>query len=223
AAVDRGYRGAFISAHFEQAGDPGLAYEHAATAAREAAALSAHGEALELYRRAVRSLPAGRPALDRAALFAALGDEAAATDDNAAAAQAYRPAHELATGAGDARAAAALAPRMVAVAHLLGEGLDARIAVLQAAVDSLDGVAGAGRERAQLRSAMAAAYMLDRRLDEAITHGERSRAESQLTGDGETLLNTAVTLGSVLVFAGRMDEGWRLLEDAVARARAGQQ
>ena len=127
AAVDRGYRGAFISAHFEQAGDPGLAYEHAAAAAREATALSAHGEALELTAgRCAACLP-GVPALDRAALFAALGDEAAATDDNTAAAQAYRTAHELATGAGDVRAAAALAPRMVAVAHLLGEGLDARI------------------------------------------------------------------------------------------------
>ena len=59
-------------------------------------------------------------------------------------------------------------------------------------------------------------------LDEAITHGERSRAESELTGDDETLLNTAVTLGSVLVFAGRMDEGWQLVEDAVARACAAQ-
>jgi DNA-binding CsgD family transcriptional regulator len=222
AAVDRGYRGAFVSAHFEQAGDPGLAYEYAAAAAAEAAALSAHGEALELYRRAVRSLPAGLPALDRAALFTALGDEAAATDDNTAAAQAYQTAHELAAGAGDVRAAAALAPRMAAVAHLLGEGLDARVGLLQAALDSLDGVAGAERERGQLRSAMAAAYMLDRRLDEAITHGERSRAESEQTGDDETLLNTAVTLGSVLVFAGRMDEGWQLLEDAVGRACAAQ-
>jgi DNA-binding CsgD family transcriptional regulator len=222
AAVDRGYRGAFVSAHFEQAGDPGLAYEYAAAAAAEAAALSAHGEALELYRRAVRSLPAGLPALDRAALFTALGDEAAATDDNTAAAQAYQTAHELAAGAGDVRAAAALAPRMAAVAHLLGEGLDARVGLLQAALDSMDGVAGAERERGQLRSAMAAAYMLDRRLDEAITHGERSRAESEKTGDDETLLNTAVTLGSVLVFAGRMDEGWQLLEDAVGRACAAQ-
>jgi DNA-binding CsgD family transcriptional regulator len=222
AAVDRGYRGAFVSAHFEQAGDPGLAYEYAAAAAAEAAALSAHGEALELYRRAVRSLPAGLAALDRAALFTALGDEAAATDDNTAAAQAYQTAHELAAGAGDVRAAAALAPRMAAVAHLLGEGLDARVGLLQAALDSLEGVAGAERERGQLRSAMAAAYMLDRRLDEAITHGERSRAESEKTGDDETLLNTAVTLGSVLVFAGRMDEGWQLLEDAVARACAAQ-
>src|SRR5207244_3788183 len=83
-----------------QAGDPGLAYEYAAAAAAEAAALSAHGEALGLYRRAVRSLPAGLPALDRAALFTALGDESAATDDNTAAAQAYQTAPQLAIGAG---------------------------------------------------------------------------------------------------------------------------
>ena len=113
----------------------------------------------------MRNLPAQLPALDRAALFAALGDEAAATDDNTAAAEAYRTAHELATGAGDVRAAAAMAPRMAAVAHLLGVGLDARIDTLQTALDDLDGldgVAGADRERARLHSAMAAAYLLDR-------------------------------------------------------------
>ena len=36
-AVERGYRDAFISAHFEQAGNPGLAYEYAVAAAGEAA------------------------------------------------------------------------------------------------------------------------------------------------------------------------------------------
>ena len=112
---------------------------------------------------------------------------------------------------------------MVAVAHLLGEGLDARVGTLQAALDDLDGVAGADRERARLRSAMAAAYLLDDRLDEAITHGELSRAESQRIGDEEAALNAAATLGTVLVFAGRMDEGWQLLEDAIARARGTQQ
>ena len=35
-------------------------------------------------------------------------------------------------------------------------------------------------------------------------------------------LNVAATLGSVLVFAGRMDEGWRTLEDAIARAAGSQ-
>jgi DNA-binding CsgD family transcriptional regulator/tetratricopeptide (TPR) repeat protein len=223
AAVDRGYRGAFISAHFEQAQCGGLAHEYAVAAAGEAASVSAHGEALELYRRAVRNLPAELPAADRAVLFAALGDEAAATDDNAAAAQAYRTAHELTASAGDARAAAALVPRMVAVAHLLGENLPVRAGLLQAALDSLDGVAGADRERARLGSAMAAAYLVDDRLDEAIAYAEPSRAESQRLGDEEAALNTSATLGSVLVFAGRMEEGWRLLEDAIVRATGAQQ
>ena len=60
--------------------------------------------------------------------------------------------------------------RMVAVAHLLGTGLDARVGTLQAALDSLEAMAGADRERARLHSAMAAAYLVDDRLDEAITH-----------------------------------------------------
>ena len=120
AAISRGYGDAFISAHFEQAGQPALAYRHAQTAAAEAASISAHSEALELYRRAVRNVPAGLPWPARAGLFAALGDEAAAVDDNEAAASAYRTAHELAAAVDDARAAAALVPQMAAVGHLLG-------------------------------------------------------------------------------------------------------
>ena len=46
-----------------------------------------------------------------------------------------------------------------------------------------------------------------------------SQTESQRIGDEETSLNAAATLGTVLVFVGRMDEGWRLLEDAITRAR----
>jgi ATP/maltotriose-dependent transcriptional regulator MalT len=217
-AVARGYRDAFVSAHFEQAGQPAEAYQYAVDAAAEAALISAHGEALELYRRAVRTLPADLPALARARVFAALGDESAAADDNAAAADAYRMAHELMSAAGDVRAAAALVPRMVAVGHLLGDDLSTRVRTLQAALDGLAGLPEADRERAQLRAGMAAAYMLDRRLDEAIDHGERGREESQRTGDEPTAFNVAATLGSVLVFAGRMDEGWRMLEDAITRA-----
>jgi DNA-binding CsgD family transcriptional regulator len=166
----------------------------------------------------VRNLPAQLPALDQAGVFAALGDEAAATDDNLAAAEAYQRAHELISAAGEVRGAAALVPRMVAVAHLLGAGLDTRVGTLQRALDTLDEVAGADREQARLHSAMAAAYLVDDRLDEAIIHGERGRAQSQRIGDDEAALNAATTLGSVLVFAGRMDEGWQLLEEAIAEA-----
>ena len=59
--------------------------------------------------------------------------------------------------------------------------------------------------------ALAAAYMLDRRLDEAIEYGERSRDARRATGRrrASRASNTDATLGSVLLFAGRMDEGWR--------------
>ena len=215
-ATAHGYRGAFVSAHFEQAGLTASAYPHAVGAAREAAAMSSHREALDLYQRAVRCAPADLARRDRAALYAAFADEAAAADENTAAAAAYRRAHELTTADGDVRRAAALVPRLVAVDHLLGAALDARVARLQAALDGLDGMTGADRDRAALRSAMAAAYMLDRRLDDALHHGE-----AILHGAGHddaVALNTAATHGSVLVFAGRMDEGWQLLEGSIARA-----
>jgi ATP/maltotriose-dependent transcriptional regulator MalT len=218
-ATERGYRGAFISAHLEQAGLRDLAYRQAFAAGDLAASISAHREALELYRRAARNEPPGLPVPERARLLAAVGDEAAAMDDNSAAAAAYRSAHQLISEAGDRKAAAALIPRMVAVGHLLGDGLEIRIRTLQAAMDSLDGVSDAGRERVRLRSAMADAYMLARCLDEAIEEGERSRSEGPQTGGDEADLNLAATLGSVLVFAGRLDEGWKLLEEAISQAR----
>jgi DNA-binding CsgD family transcriptional regulator/tetratricopeptide (TPR) repeat protein len=218
AAAGRGYGDAFMSAHFEQAGCAGPAYRHALRGAAQAAAVPAHAEALELYRRAVRNLPADVAPPERARLFAALAAEAAAVDDNAAAADAYRTAHQLTSAAGDIRAAAALVPEMVAVGHLLGDGVEVRIGSLQAALDSLDGVPGADPERAALQAAMAAAYMLDRRLEEAIEYGERSRAVSRQVGDGDAAPGTVATLGSALVFAGRT-EGWQLLEEGITLAR----
>jgi DNA-binding CsgD family transcriptional regulator len=218
AAAERGYRDAFLSAHYEQAGCREPTYRHAVTAAGEAASLSVHSEALELYRRAIRNLPADLPTRDQVGLFAAVGDEAAAVDDNRAAAQAYQTAHELAAGSGDVLAAAALTPRMVAVAHVLGVRLDTRVIMLQSALDSLATVAGADRLRTRLASAMADTYLSGRHLDTAIEYGYRAR-EFELPGDERISLNTAVTLGSALVLAGRLAEGWTLLEETVAQAR----
>jgi tetratricopeptide (TPR) repeat protein len=221
-AVSRGYRDSFVSAHFEQAANPGLGYRHAVAAAAQAALLSAHREALELYRRAVRNRPPDLPVLEQAELFAAVGDEAAAADDNEAAAEAYQTAHDLAAGAGNPRAAAALVPRMAAVAHLRGEQLDIRLGMLQSALDSLGRADGAERVRIRLLSAIAADYMLARQLDLAIDYGYQARVAEQ-SGDDKTAFNSAVTLGSALVFAGRMAEGWTLLEDTLAQARAAHQ
>jgi DNA-binding CsgD family transcriptional regulator/tetratricopeptide (TPR) repeat protein len=216
-AAERGYPDAFVSAHFDQAQLAEPAYRHAVAAAREAAALSAHREALELYRRAQRNLPADLAPREHAALLTAIGDEAAATDDNTAALHAFEQAQRLLTETGDRIGAAAVVAKLVPVAHLLGEELAARTRRLQLTLDALP-ERGADPVRAALLSALAAAYMLDRRLEEAIGFGEQSRGLSEAIGDEAAVLNTAATLGSVLVFAGRMDEGWELLERTIGEA-----
>jgi len=222
-AAERGYRHGFISAHYEQAEVSPRSYQHALIAAREAVEVSAHSEALDLFRRALRHEPEDATAADRAELRIAVGDEAAATDENEAAVDAYQQALELFNAEGNRRAAAAVAPRLVAAQHLLGAGLQARVDVLRAAQAGLRDL-DAELEMARLDSAIAAAYMLDRRLDQAIGFGAPARSASARIGDERTEVNTAATLGAVYVFAGRMDEGWELLEDAVRRsAAAGQE
>ena len=95
-AGERGYRDAFVSAHFEQAQNFGPPTRHAVVAAREAAAVSAHGEALELYRRAVRNLPADLPAAERAGLLAAPRTRPPPPTTTRPRREAYQTAHDLA-------------------------------------------------------------------------------------------------------------------------------
>ncbi len=218
ASVERGYGHAFVSGHFDLAGLAPQAYRHALAGGFEAAALSAHREALTLFRRALRHLPLSARPAERAELLTALADEAAAVDENESAAQAYRSASDAWLAAGDPLAAAGVVPRLVAVEHLLGAGLAARAAELTRSLASIEPLPGSDAVRARLLSALAAAYMLDRRLDEAISYGEQGKAASRSTGDEELSLDIDATLGSVLVFAGRMDDGWSLLGDAVARS-----
>jgi DNA-binding CsgD family transcriptional regulator/tetratricopeptide (TPR) repeat protein len=214
AEAARGGDDAMVSAHYERAHRPEEAYRRARTAATQAAALSAHRDAVDLLRRAQRTQPSTTPAAERIGLWSDLAAALAAIDDNAAAAQAYARAYELHQGEGDLGGAAALVPAWVAVRHLLGAGLAERTAQLRDALETVD--RGQSTVHSQLEAALSAAYMLSRRLDEAIEHGERAR---EAAGDS-SLFNVDTTLGSVLVFAGRMDEGWRLLEDAVDRAVA---
>ncbi|HEX8630458.1 MAG TPA: AAA family ATPase [Catenuloplanes sp.] len=211
---------AYRSAHHEAAGQLGEASDAAAAAAQRAAALSSHQEALDLLNRAVRCLRTGDDRR-RADLLARRAAEAAATDHNAQAALDYTSARDLLISGGDPVAAAALLPGLVAARHLLGDPLSARITLLDQGLADVDRAAdwtGRQRVRAALLAARAAAYLVDDRLDDAIGAGERALAASDAR-DERTSLNTAATLGSVLVFAGRMGEGWGQLEQATRRAR----
>ena len=211
---------AFLSAHYELAGVADRAYLHARIASARAAALSSHLEALDLARRALRTRPADLPPREHAALLRAVAAEEAATDENVAASDHLSEAREILARAGDSIAAAELLPHLVAARHLLGDGLDARARLLADELLAIDGPDGAAAgTRGRLLAALSAAYMLDRRLDQAIEHGQQALNLAEAEGDTPTILNVRATLGASLLLAGRMDDGYQMLEAAVARAR----
>ncbi|HEU4849712.1 MAG TPA: AAA family ATPase, partial [Terrimesophilobacter sp.] len=226
AAVAAGFRDSFLSDQFERAGQKGDAYRSARAAAVAAMHLSAHREAAELYRRAQRVMPADVPLRERAALHAAVAAELAATDDNEGAEGEYTLAVDLYRRLGDEVEAAGLVPGLMAVRHLFGAHLDARVALARDALSRLSLLADGGPDliRARLLAALAAAYMLDRRLDESI---DLARQAARVVPESaiEERVNIDATLGSVLVFAGQSADGWTALERSIvdgeeARAEA---
>ena len=219
---------AFLSLHYERAGRRAEAFRAALAGARSATAVSSHVEACELYERAVRTAPPDLPDAERASLLDEFARSKAATDDNETANEAFEAARAMYLRAGRPLDAAAIVAPLVAVRHLLGDGLEARASRLRQALAELDtppslhqppASAATDRVRAELLAGLAAAYMLDRRLDESISYGTEARRLAVAAGDASTERHAAATLGSCYVFAGRMDEGWALLEDAVVVSR----
>ena len=230
AAVGRADIGtdAFLALHFERAGRREDAFRAALTAADAAARLSSHTEARELYATALRTVPADLPPEARARLLASFAKSAAATDDNATASEAFEAARAAWLEAGKPLEASAVVAPLVAVRHLLGDPLESRAARLRAALAEIQvppALHGppidpdAERVRVNLLAALAAAYMLDRRLDEGIRFAGDARDLAAHLGDAATERHAATTLGACYVFAGRMDEGWELMVGAVAGAR----
>lgn len=226
AAARGDFSDAFLSSHYERAGRRAEAFAAALGAARAAEVISARREAFDLYARAVRNAPFDLPAAELGALLEAYGAAAAAADDNATAVDALERARASYVLAGQPAAAARVVAPIVASQHLLGAPLEERAARLRAAVAELDhdGPDAAAEPeqavaRARLTAGLAGAYMLDRRLDDAIAHGERARTLAWAAADGAAERHASVSLGSSLVFAGRMDEGWRLLDENVEAAK----
>jgi DNA-binding CsgD family transcriptional regulator/tetratricopeptide (TPR) repeat protein len=219
---------AFLSLHFERAGQREAAFRSALAGAKAASAISSHREARELYRRALRTTPIDLDDGIRAGLLEESGGSSSASDDNEAASEAYEAARAAYLRAGRITDAAAVVAPLVEVRHLLGDALDDRVAPLRQALAELDSApsphrppsTGApDRVRGRLLAGLASAFMLDRRLDESVSYALEARRLATAADDGPTERNAATTLGSCYVFAGRMDEGWSLLEAAVAVSR----
>ena len=222
ASQESGIRDAYVSEQYERAHLPADAHRHAVLAAESARRASAHREAAVLFARALRTVSSTTDPGEIARLHSRLGIELTAIDDNARAAEQFEEAIRRYRQLGETAAAANHVPNLMGVRHVLGEGLAARIARAEEAIGWLDALPDGGpvAVRAGLYSAMAAAYMLDRRLDEALDYGERAL---RLAVDPDTVcdrLDVQMTVGPVLVFAGRGEEGWRMLEAAISEASA---
>lgn len=221
--------GAFLALHFERAGRFDEAFRAARAAGESALALSSYGEAFELFGCALRTAPPDLDPAARAELLEAYGRSGAAIDDNVIAIDALSGARAAYRQAGRTLEAAAVVAPLVAVRHLLGDGLEPRADALREAIAEVEAtssgpgtadVGAADRVRGRLEAALAAAYMLDRRLDVAMRHALEARGLAGSVGDRETVHDVSATIGACLVFAGRMDEGWAMLEATIAAARA---
>ncbi|MEO5918434.1 MAG: AAA family ATPase [Candidatus Limnocylindrales bacterium] len=223
AARQGAFSDAFLSSHFERAGRPADAYESALRAAVAATQLSSHREAFQLYERVARNLPPDLDPAARAVILEGHARSATACDANAVAADALERAHVAWHAADRPIEAATTIPALVEVRHLLGDSLELRAARLRDALDALETVPESrerDRARGRALAGLAAAYMLDRRLDESLEFGSAARQIATLADDIDTELHATVTVGVCLVFEGRTADGWALLESAIARAQA---
>lgn len=226
-SLRRGLAEATVSDHFERAGELDEAYRHALAGARDASQRSAHREAAALYRRALLTGAAALAPRERARLRAELAAELLASDDSREAAEHLAEAIMVFRDHGDEMSAAALVPDLMSARHLLGAGLEERAGLANSALARLEGLAPAGAAtRGALLAALAAAYMLDRRLEDASQVG--AEAESVLAtvgasaaGPDPVSVSLDATLGSVLVFGGQGVEGWSRLESAIRAAEDG--
>jgi DNA-binding CsgD family transcriptional regulator/tetratricopeptide (TPR) repeat protein len=209
------------SGHYELAGRRDEAHRAALAGARTAARISAHREALELYRRAVRNLPADTPAGERGRILEELAQEEVARDETAAAAETLSRARSSYADAGDRLAAAGVVAVLAGVQHLLGGGAAAIQPMLDDVLASLHHLEGedADRVRGRLEAALAAAYGRALQLPATEVHAARAIELAKRVGDPSTELNAMNTLVMTRPFAGRLDETVWLAGEVIDRAR----
>ena len=212
---------AHTSEHFELAGRPAEAHRAALAGARAAAGISAHREAMELYRRAVRTLPAETPPVERGRILEALARQEAARDETAAAAATLTAAEQAYGAADDRLAAAGVVATLAGVRHLLGDGFATVGPQLEREIRDLDGTEGEDGERVLARLEAALAGAACRALDRPATHLHAARAIALAgrTGDVETELDARTSVVAVRSFDGRNDEAIEIATTVIRRAR----
>ena len=211
------------SVHFERAGLRAEAFRAALAGAREAARLSSHREAFELYRRAVDNMPPDIGASEHGALLEAFSDEAAAIEQNDITGRMAQAARERYLAAGLPVAAARMYGALASVWRRTGQPVGDRIATLRAGLSELEfQPASPERDRtnALLLTYLAVMLLDAHQLGEARATADAARAAAAAVGDAGSVIDATARLAAVDVVEGRVDEGLAAVDEAACEARA---
>lgn len=210
------------SAHFERAGLRDQAFRAALSGAREAARLSSHREACELYRRAIDNMPKGLDPAEQGALYEAYSDEAGAFEFHEAAEESARIARERFLEAGRPVDAARQWATLVAVARREARPIAVRLELLGRALAETERLPiGAEREAARLLFLVEQALL---RIDAMDLGAARAAADeagraAERAGDRAEVLFVQSIAGMIDVLEGRADSGLARMREAGQRAR----
>jgi DNA-binding CsgD family transcriptional regulator len=210
------------SLHYERAGLRRQAFEAAVAGARDAAGLSAHREAFELYRRAVANLPDGLGSPELGALLEHYSVEAAAIEENEIAEQGYR----------DARAAYLAADRPGKAAEMLvgvlggwrrqAHSLAERAALAVALDDEITALGADGDPalaRVALDDELIRIHLDTLAIDPARATIAALRATASRCGDAGAMLRADAFTAIVDVLEGRVAAGLDGIAAAALEAR----
>jgi ATP/maltotriose-dependent transcriptional regulator MalT len=197
--------------HALEAGDADAVAEYGPIAARQAAAVSAHREAVAHYRASVAHLDHVPPA-DRAELLIAYAIEAYLTGDSATAIESAGGALDLARKSGDVQRQG-VALRWLSRFHWwLGQPKEAEIAG-QTAIALLESVPGSS-ELPMAYSNLAQLHMLAHNATEAESWATKAIESARAIGDASALAHALNNLGSTRARAGN-SRGIDLLRESL--------
>jgi DNA-binding SARP family transcriptional activator/tetratricopeptide (TPR) repeat protein len=211
-----GDQAARLAHHAEAAGDRRAVLTYAPSAARRAAQLGAHREALQQYRRALR-FAGGLPEAERADLDERCAIECYLTDRIAEGIDVLRAALDIRRRLGLTANVGVDLRWLSRLSWYAGQGGEAETYAAEA-VEVLEGLPP-GRELAYAYSNVSQVRMLAQRNAEAIEWGERAIALAESVGDPEVLCHALNNVGTALLYSERPDEGRPLLERSLEIAK----
>ncbi len=176
------------SLHFERAGLRRLAFDAALAGAREASRLSAHREAVELYRRAVANMPPDLAPAERGSILNDAALEAANIEENESAVELALAAAAAFRAAGDPVEAAGAMLTVLNTARRDCMPVSERLAALLAAQTELDALPDSRSSqlvRAELTLMIGIAHTDRRAMADARAAFEVTRQLGISTGDEE--------------------------------------